>query len=74
MCVGCREAAEKAALVRLALVDGVVVTDRTGHLPGRGVYVHRRAGCLSAALDRDALPRAFRRPVTVPDETVDLFS
>jgi uncharacterized protein len=61
-------------LVRLAVVQDAVVVDRAGRLPGRGAYVHPRAACVSAALDQQALPRAFRRPVSLPDEFVDLFN
>jgi uncharacterized protein len=65
---------DKDELVRLALVDGAVVVDRDGGVPGRGAYVHPRPDCLAAALDQAAFPRAFRRPVSVPDEFVDLFN
>jgi uncharacterized protein len=53
--------------------DEAVVVDRERRLPGRGAYVHPRAACLDAALAHDALQRTFRRPVTVPDDFVDLF-
>ena len=33
-------------LVRLAALDGAVVADLTGRLPGRGGYLHPRRECL----------------------------
>jgi len=33
-------------LVRLATLDGAVVADLTGRLPGRGGYLHPRRECL----------------------------
>ena len=60
--------------MRLALSAGAAVVDRERRLPGRGAWVHPRRECLEAALRSDALSRAFRAPVTAPDETVDLFA
>jgi predicted RNA-binding protein YlxR (DUF448 family) len=66
--------APKGELLRLALVGGRVVADREARLPGRGAYVHPREECVTAAVSRKALPRAFRRRVTVPGETLDFVS
>lgn len=60
-CVGCRERADRPALLRVVVgADGVVRPDRTGRAPGRGAYVHRDEGCIDAAVRRGALARALR--------------
>ena len=45
--------------------------DPHGTLPGRGAWLHPRRECWDAAVARSALSRAFRAPVTIPQETVD---
>jgi predicted RNA-binding protein YlxR (DUF448 family) len=82
-CVGCGRIAPKPALVRLALVEGPDgrVIDGTGTRGGRGAYVCRgdRRGdpardCLTRALKRGGLERAFRRAVTMdPDFVESMF-
>jgi predicted RNA-binding protein YlxR (DUF448 family) len=60
-CVGCRERAEKAELLRVVVgADGEFAPDPTGRAPGRGAYVHRAEACVDAALRRGALARALR--------------
>lgn len=60
-CVGCRERAEKASLVRLvAAAGGGVRVDRTGSSPGRGAYVHPYRPCVEEAIARRSLSRALR--------------
>lgn len=45
-CVGCRDVSPKRELVRLVKAeDGSVVIDKTGKLPGRGIYLHRNPAC-----------------------------
>ena len=62
-CIGCRQAAAKPTLVRLAwdAASGRVVVDRGQVLPGRGCYLHQ--GCGGAAVKRRAVGRALRRSV-----------
>ena len=60
MCVGCRERAAKSDLLRLVVVEGRVVPDPRGRLPGRGASIHPDLGCLELAERRRAFPRAFR--------------
>lgn len=69
--MGCRGRAAQAELVRFALRGGQVVPDPDGRAPGRGAWLHADAGCLELALRRGGFPRAFRKPVSVPDKTVD---
>jgi uncharacterized protein len=60
MCVGCRGRAAKSDLLRLVVVEGAVVLDLRGRLPGRGASLHPDLGCLELAERRRAFPRAFR--------------
>ena len=60
-CVGCRRPAPKPELLRIVRTPaGVVEVDRSGRAPGRGAYVHRRAGCAAAAMKRSSLVRSLR--------------
>jgi predicted RNA-binding protein YlxR (DUF448 family) len=49
------------------------VFDPAATLPGRGAYVCD-AACARAAVQRRALPRAFRRAVSVGDDLVESIS
>ena len=61
ICAGCRVREPRATLLRIArAVDGAIVPDERGRMPGRGAYVHRDAACLDAALRRGGLARALR--------------
>ncbi|REE99200.1 YlxR family protein [Thermomonospora umbrina] len=59
-CVGCRVRTAKSDLLRLVAVEGVIVPDPGGRLPGRGASIHPDLGCLELAERRRAFPRAFR--------------
>ena len=60
-CVVCRVSGRKSELLRLALKDcGEVCADEAQSLPGRGVYVHRSAACLSGLRDEGKLDYGFR--------------
>lgn len=50
----------KSDLLRLVAVEGLVVPDPCGRLPGRGASLHPDLGCLELAERRRAFPRAFR--------------
>ena len=60
-CVGCRERAPKAELLRVARTPTGVRVDPLGDAPGRGAYVHRDTECGAAALREGALASALRR-------------
>ncbi|HTY73444.1 MAG TPA: YlxR family protein [Actinomycetes bacterium] len=62
LCVGCRVSADKADLLRVVAVGGVLLADPRARQPGRGAYVHPDLGCLDAAVRRRAFPRALRVP------------
>ena len=63
-CVGCRQRAAKADLVRVVLdergADREVVPDPRGRVPGRGAHLHPTPDCLQLALRRRAFSRALR--------------
>ncbi len=59
-CLGCRQRASKAELIRLVASNGAVVVDESHILPGRGAYLHRDGQCVSTAVRRRLLPRALR--------------
>ncbi|MDB4977561.1 MAG: putative nucleic-acid-binding protein [Myxococcaceae bacterium] len=64
-CAGCREHAERAALLRYAHVPGhqpVIVPDFFNRLGGRGVWVHPHGGCLKRAV-RGGFARSLRGQV-----------
>ncbi|MEE4022784.1 YlxR family protein [Gordonia sp. PKS22-38] len=71
MCVGCRQRAEAAELVRVAVRQGdgppELVVDGTRTMPGRGAWLHPRRDCVTAAVRRKAFGSALR----VPGLTVD---
>jgi uncharacterized protein len=68
--VGCREQSGRAGLLRVVLIEGRVVPDLRGTLPGRGAYVHLAQTCVGLAVRRRAFQRAFRVPG--PLETEEL--
>ncbi|MBA3745806.1 YlxR family protein [Sporichthya sp.] len=72
-CVGCREQAPKADLLRVVVVEGECVPDPRGRLPGRGAHLHPRTECLTLALRRRAFPRAFRVQGPLDTEGLQAF-
>ena len=52
--------------------DGEVRVDLAGKAEGRGAYVCARPECAEKAIAGSPLARAFRAPVTVQQETIDL--
>ena len=66
-CVACRQEAGKGELIRLVRVaNGSAALDPTGHLPGRGAYLHRNRECIETARKRRQLERSLG--VVVPQE------
>ncbi|GIH68742.1 hypothetical protein Mth01_09950 [Sphaerimonospora thailandensis] len=58
--MGCRVRTVKSELLRLVVVEGVVIPDPGGRLPGRGASLHPSLRCLELAERRRAFSRAFR--------------
>ncbi|MBQ9196331.1 MAG: YlxR family protein [Clostridia bacterium] len=70
MCVGCREMKPKRELLRVVRSpEGDISFDLTGRKPGRGAYVCRSAECLSLAVRKKQLERAFSAAIS--DEVRD---
>lgn len=61
-CIGCRGRGDKGQLLRLVNRATVLVVDVDHTEPGRGAYLHRRAGCVDLAVRRRAVGRALRTP------------
>ena len=59
-CVGCRERAPKAELLRIVRSAEGARVDPLGRAPGRGAYVHRDPSCVALALRRGAFLHALR--------------
>jgi predicted RNA-binding protein YlxR (DUF448 family) len=63
-CIGCRQRADKATLVRIVAVTestkSVVHVDPARILPGRGAHLHPTAQCLELAIRRKAFGRALK--------------
>jgi uncharacterized protein len=70
-CVGCGARAPQSELRRFATVEGRVVPDRDARMPGRGAWLHESRDCFEAAVARRGFHRAFKAPVTIPEDTVD---
>jgi predicted RNA-binding protein YlxR (DUF448 family)/ribosomal protein L30E len=62
MCVGCRERADRGALLRFVVAGDPpqIVPDVSRRADGRGASVHPRRRCLDAAIRSGALRRALR--------------
>ena len=64
-CVGCGKKQTKALLRRLVLDEkNQPLLDRTQDAPGRGAYLCG-PGCLTAAVKKKALQRAFKKNVAL---------
>ncbi|WP_163510273.1 YlxR family protein [Fodinicola acaciae] len=59
-CIGCRERAPAADLLRVVMVGHEVVADPARRRPGRGAWLHPDPGCLASAERRRAFARALR--------------
>lgn len=51
-CLGCGQKGLKGDLVRIVMVDGALMVDVEGRLPGRGAYVCPREECVKQLLKR----------------------
>jgi predicted RNA-binding protein YlxR (DUF448 family) len=63
-CVGCREEAGKAGLIRIVRrAEGGAAIDRTGRATGRGAYVHDDPICVELARKKRSLDRALHTTI-----------
>jgi uncharacterized protein len=63
-CVGCRQRAPKADLLRVVRSAAGARVDLIGSASGRGAYVHRDPACADAAIRRGAVASALRSGLT----------
>lgn len=68
-CLSCRQVQGKRQLVRVVRTsDGHARVDATGKQPGRGAYVHARAGCWQLALSGGRLAHALKMDLSEADK------
>ena len=66
LCIVTRTVKPVAELIRFVVGPDGIVPDLKRKLPGRGVWVTATRAAVSAAVERKAFGRAFKREVTVP--------
>ena len=71
-CVGCRQHGNRADLVRLVSIHGLLSVDFAKNLPGRGVWLHSSLSCLETAIERSAFSRALKAKVQIPEQVNEL--
>ena len=71
-CVGCRQHGNRADLLRLVSIQGLLSVDTAKSLPGRGVWLHSNLNCLQTAIDRSAFSRGLKAKVQLPAQISDL--
>jgi hypothetical protein len=59
-CVGCRQRASRAKLIRVVCLQQKLEVDLRGSAIGRGAWLHASSKCLSTALERKAFGRALK--------------
>lgn len=68
-CIATGESGPRERLIRFVLGPGeTVVPDLAAKLPGRGVWLTADRALVEKAVRRRLFARAFRRPVTVPED------
>ncbi len=70
-CISCNERKEKKELVRIVVVDGEAVIDKTLKMNGRGAYLCKDEKCISNAKKRKSLDRALE--IKTADEFYDVL-
>jgi len=71
-CVGCRQHGNRADLLRLVSIQGLLSVDTAKSLPGRGVWLHESPSCLQTAIERSAFSRSLKVKVQLPTQVSDL--
>lgn len=62
-CVACRENKQQAEMLRIAKINNDFMLDHNHKLGGRGAYVCKCSACISLAIKKRALNRAFKMNV-----------
>lgn len=60
ICIACRQAEGKRALIRLVRTETGIEVDPTGKKAGRGAYLHPNQACWQAVLQGNRLGQALR--------------
>ncbi|UXM94691.1 RNA-binding protein [Bartonella sp. HY329] len=72
-CIVTRESGSNANMIRFVSgLNGIVVPDIKGNLPGRGAWVLASRATLEEAMRRKAFSRAFKKDVVVEETLADL--
>lgn len=67
-CLGCNARDAQAAMVRIAVRDGVLTVDPDRRITGRGGYLHRASDCLAKfARSKVKEFRALRRGIALDE-------
>lgn len=72
-CIGCRERAGKANLLKIVLSEDGIVLDHRQRMPGRGAWIHPSGVCAGLATRRRAWSRALRYSGSVEVSAVQEF-
>lgn len=71
-CIATGERRSPGEMVRFVVSpDGEAVPDIAGRLPGRGAWVSSDREAMNRAAERRLFSRAFRQPVSAPDDLAD---
>lgn len=72
-CIATGEVQPRHGLIRFVIGPGdEVVPDLAGKLPGRGIWVTADRAALELAVKKRLFSRGAKKPVTAPDDLVDL--
>lgn len=64
MCIACRQHADKSELARFVLTADGVVSDESGKMDGRGVWLHKNAECIAKTKKKRLLSAYFHQNVS----------
>lgn len=67
LCIACRQAEGKRALIRLVRTEEGIEIDPTGKKAGRGAYLHPNQSCWQAVLQGNRLGQALRTTLSNVD-------
>ncbi len=62
-CVACRTSKQQDEMLRIAKINGKFIIDEANKLGGRGAYICKNKQCLSLAIKKKALNKAFKTNV-----------
>ena len=62
-CVACREHKQQNEMLRIARINENFLIDEKNNMNGRGAYVCRNKECISLAIKKKLLNRAFKMNV-----------